>query len=192
MHLAASTGSPTNLGLDQLNFSRAARLQVSFALGALLLPITASFITGGFSIDIQAESSPPLTVKGSMFSTNCLHFSLTSNVVTGRAIREQPICQRPVNTWSTLQIRRVLTFFGGQSLESTLQKPVCSLSLALLQEERGVFQPHRFLLTETLQHCVVQFFCLLGGQSWVRSHRFIIKPCSFKTLTLGPDISKHL
>lgn len=41
-----------------------------------------------------------------------------------------------------MDMEGVLTFFSGQSLESTLQKPVCSLSLALLQEERGVFQPH--------------------------------------------------
>lgn len=72
----------------------------------------------------------------------------------------------------------MLTFFGGQSLESTLQKPVRSLSLALLQEERGIFQPHWFFLTEAPQHCVVQFFCLLEWQSWVRSHRLITKPCS--------------
>lgn len=162
-------------------------------MGGLLLPITANSITGGFRIDTQVEISPPLRVKGSMFSTNWLHFSLITNIVTGRDIREQSFYWRPVNTWSTLSMgKRVLTFFGRQSLESTLQKPVCSLGLALLQKERGIFQPHRFLLTETLQHCVVQFFCLLKGQSWVRSHRFKIKPSSFKTLTLGPGISKHL
>ena len=156
------------------------------------MPITANSTAEGFSTDTQVETSPPLRVKGSTFSTNWLHFSRITNTVTGRDVREQSIYWRPINTWSTLRMgKRVLTFFGGQSLESTLQKPVCSLSLALLQEERGVFQPHRFLLTETLQHCVVQFFCLLEGQSWVRSHRFIIKPCSFKTLSLGQGISKH-
>lgn len=174
-------------------FYRAVRLKVVFALGALLLPITANSITGVCSIDIQVEISLPLRVKGSTFSTNWLHFSLITNSVTDRGTRKQSIYWRPVNTWSTLRMAKsVLTFFGGQSLESTLQKPVCSLSLALLQEEGGVFQPHRFLLTETLQHCVVQFFCLLEGQSCIRSHRFIIKPCSFKTLTRGPGISKHL
>lgn len=88
---------------------------------------------------------------------------------------------------STLRLgQRELTFFGGQSLESTLQKPVCSLSLALLQEERGVFQPHGFLLTETLQHCVVQFFCLLEGQkNWVRPHRFIKSLVALRLLFLG-------
>lgn len=183
-------GSPTN---PAELFQRAVRLKVVFALGALLFPITANSVTGGFNIDIQVEVSPSLRLKGSIFSTNWLHFSLITNIVTGRGIREPSVYWRPVNTWSILKIgKRVLTFFGGQSLESTLQKPVCSLSLALLQEERGVFQPHRFLLTETLQHCLVQFFCLLEGQGWVRSSQFIIKPCSFKTLTLGPGISKHL
>lgn len=62
MHLIASNGSPINLGLDQLDFLRTVRgllrLKVIFALGALLLPITANSITAGFSIDIQVEIPP--------------------------------------------------------------------------------------------------------------------------------------
>lgn len=57
---------------------------------------------------------------------------------------------------------RVLTFFDWQPLEGTFQEPVCGLGLASFQEEGGVLQPHRFLLTEALQHRVVQVFGLLG------------------------------
>lgn len=135
--------------------------------------------TTGFTIVIQAEISPPLTVKESRFNTIWLQFSLIIITATCRHMQkaahllETYKCISPSDDW-----QQVLTFFGGQSLESTLQKPVCSFSLALLQEERGILQPHWFFLTETPQHCVIQFFCLLEWQSWVRSHRFITKPCS--------------
>lgn len=54
-----------------------------------------------------------------------------------------------------------LTFFRGQTLQRPLQESTGSVTLTLLQQEGAVTQPHRFILTETLHHHLIQALCLL-------------------------------
>lgn len=55
-----------------------------------------------------------------------------------------------------------LTFFGGQTLQRPLQENTGSVTLALLQQEGAVAQPHHLILTETLHHHLIQALCFLG------------------------------